>query len=667
MTSILEHNLRQLYVGLHDPTANEQFLPLVVVNQHLFHKRAWKGLYYPIEIVSEAVYGSFTRMIHEYKDQGVGSYYKSAFQRYHRVMGGWKRTIEPAKEDSPSWWLKPFKSLHQHYFGQVSLLEEAIGQGIESERALSHIKVDLIMKETFLLFDQCVSDSIKGYDQYKSYWLHLLGKTDATLLSEERMIEIRQQIIACSEATLPFWKFFLKGDKECPHPQQLLKRFDVTSLTNSTTYYALKSMCKVINLEGLLEQDIPIVELAQLGTNKNLSDAQSKSLKKWMKALNRSTMSISKLMSALEAISEVIKMAHPTFSLDQLILRLDEHNGNFFKQADFKHIKWREQLKAGDQVACNGVSYTLGSEIGDKISSNEYRLFNISEDTVMRIADNRVKLKLQAKKSNEDKWHWGVHLAEHAQNGLDKNGKCEIIEKLHLPQWKSTSYAVQDDRERLLAIASHLFYMQDQLSTPQGWKAESLMFGVDGEFKSTRLMPKGDFDYNALEAFCISTAKGNTHVVNYLMHVSQLAKNPVANFYREAVEYVFCHQQSGLIGIVLDRQYRRDIYNVHADKLCQKAIALISDCACFVRDHLLRAGKFTFDSENEFKKEICSRLLVLYKSSATPGTLATDQMKQDILDSFLTKKECEKIPDDFYKKEFTELQKRNEEALKEVD
>lgn len=667
----LRSNLIELYVGLQSTEATKDYLPMVVFDEKLFYRHSWRGAstYTLIELPADYFHGICAKWLHQSKESRLGHYFFNTYQRYHQSVQNWKNFVTPPKKSDKETYLiiELFHFAHREYFKSVSHWEKLIRSGLETERTFSQIKVDEVVSKTLTtLFNECFHETMQCYQQYVHHWLQRLGKAETVPLSEEKIVEIRKQVIACSEATHEFWKFYLNSDKK-----ELLERFHPILLADQVAFRSLKIARQVISFEGLIGKDIPIVELAKLGANEKFSEDEEKTLKKWIKALNGSTLSLSQFTKVLEALIEIIKKNERyTFTLDQLLLKLDEKKCVILHQEDLKHRRWREQLKTGDQVVCNGKAFTLAQELGNKVIDNHYRVFTLTDHPgVMRIAKNRVQLKIQAAKANDENWHWGIEPMVRVE--MDSNGSCEIVEKLSDPlhefQWKSSSFVLAEaELKRALVIASHLFYIQDQKAMPEGLSPQYLLFDQEEGLKSTALFKKGEFDYNALETFCLMVGKDNRHVVDFLMHVSQLVNHPVAKFYREAVEYVFRFRDSKLLSIVQDREYKRKIYDIRAEQLCQQAQGLISNCTAYVKDHLIRQENYPYKNDEQLKEEVCSRLFILYKASSTPGTLFSDRMKQQVLDSFLNGKKEFAIPYDvmnYYEQQAAEIQKNNKMVL----
>ena len=211
----------------------------------------------------------------------------------------------------------------------------------------------------------------------------------------------------------------------------------------------------------------------------------------------------------------------------------------------------------------------------EKEIDDEFKVFELKNhpDWVVKIANNRFRLLIEERKAQNEDEHWGFRLVETVDNieedaqkppvrGLDKEGRCVVLEKLSNPlvdcEWKSTEARLDEEDEKIaLVFANHLFCMYQWKANAEKLSLNHLLFDRSGVLKSVRLLKKGEPNYNEWEAHCLAASKDNPYVLAYLMQVSKLSEHKVGAYYRAAVLHALKNGETDLLSRPLPMGHRR--------------------------------------------------------------------------------------------------------------
>jgi hypothetical protein len=512
-------------------------------------------------------------------------------------------------------------------------------------------------------------------------------------LSDQEIKAMRHTIVNFHQATHIFWSSFLKDkDENSLLRQPLMHLIKTTStLLDRVLFKALKKEGWWIQMEGIMQQPIPVTLFAKLEDPQNLTVDENRCLKFWIQTLNRCQQAISPRLFFC-VLAEMINVIHlqgsSSLTLPDLLYWLDQQGCQIIHREDPAHMEWREKLSPGDTIECNGKQLTLGLQLSpDKQISDTYKIFELEEypDYVIKIAHNRFLLLIEEKKAHSEQDHWGVRLVEtiahleeeDGQNsivsGLDQQGRCVVLEKLsssfdsHV--WTSDDMQLtQEDEKPAFVFANHLFCMSQWKTTAQNLSLSHLMWDKKGVLKSTRLLKKGSANYNEWEAYCANAAKGNLYVLSFLMNVSKLNEHEMALYYREVVEHVLETGETDLIGRPLPLGHRQDIYSQHAKKLCLQAQELKQNCLKIIIAHLRRKGQYSYKKEERLQQAVTDKLLEFYRVLPTPGRLSPN-IEQQVVASFTQTSTLASWPDsldaqDYYREKYELMMKYNTISLK---
>jgi hypothetical protein len=483
-------------------------------------------------------------------------------------------------------------------------------------------------------------------------------------LSAQKIKEHRLAIMNFHQATYFFWSIFIQ-DEELPDNEKnaeknealrapLTQYIQFSTLTDYMLFKALKNEGKWVQLEGVMQLPIPVTLFAKLGDPQGLTVNENKRLNQWVEALNNCQKAISSMLfsSVLTEVMSVIKLqGSSSLTLPDLVDSLEKRGCLHIHQEDGAHVDWRDKLKKGDAIDCNGVHLILGELLSlssDDTSTDTFKIFAIQNypDYVVKIAHNRFLLLLEDKRASNEKDHWGVRLVETVTDlkdfengtvvsGIDSMGRCTVLERLKSTfasyDWTSDGFKLtQEDEKPALVFANHIFCMSQWKATPLNLSLEHLMWDEKGVLKTTRLLKKGPSNYNDLEELCEKAVKGNFYVLWFLVKVSKLSEHPMAIYYRNAVENTLRTGEIDTIGRPLPLAHRQDIYTERVKELCQEAQQLRERCFSKVRAALRKKGQYSYLQEEQLKSEIADKLLEFYRALPTPGILSPTLESQTV-------------------------------------
>lgn len=504
-------------------------------------------------------------------------------------------------------------------------------------------------------------------------------KMGEAVLTDKSVGDLRDRLTRCNQAVRPFWELFIKPANKLIDPiRGLVEKGE--AILNDSLHTTFKKAQNLVDIEGLLELDIPFVALAKLG-HPDLSLAEKRQVEEWIDRINEKKNEIDFTIFS-DILTEIVTLinieGYYSITMEKLIQSLDKMGCEIIQKEDVQHIRWRESLKTGSTINYQEKTITLGPEIGDKLVDNQFRIFTLVGNEharhVIKIARNRFQLILESAKMQDEQTHWGIQPARKIpdiNHGMDPQGHFVIMEKLSIPlsdhTWNSSSSQLTEaDFKKILPLCNHLYCMQQWRAIPDPLDPQHLMFDSNGILKSTRPLKKSPFNYNTLEQFVYFIGKGNKAIVNFIMHVSQLIKHQVALFYREAVEFTLKTGQTNLLGLEQPKKFRSPQNENHLIKLCKQAQELRHECFKISQAHFRRNGNPKYHSEEQLQVAVHDKLLGLYKTSSTPGILSP-LLKEETLQHFIrpyTQAQID-LPNftPYYEATFERMKKYNEASM----
>lgn len=522
-------------------------------------------------------------------------------------------------------------------------------------------------------YDRHLLEELKGSVEVESQiYLFAFDERVETLLSQEEEKQHRHLIINFHQATSLFWSVFMQNQEDDPFLNfHLVDLLDPDStLKDRALFNALKKERDWVQMEGLMQTSIPVALIAKLGGAHPLTPLEKRKLQLWVKTLNDRESSISSQLffSVLHEIFHVIQLqGSSNLTFFDLLDWLNQQGCTLLYREDPLHMDWREGLCVGDAIDCNRQSFILGEQLSSKkIIDDRFKIFRLKDypDYVVKIANNPFLLLMDHVRAASDQEHCLIHLVEtineievngHKINGLDREGKCVILERLSSPlsdrKWRSNRVELKKEEETAaLIFANHISCMIQWKVMPETLSFSHLMWDSKGVLKSTRLLKKMDADYDSLESYCQEASNGNRHVLNFLMRVSGLDEHPVGIYYRQAVAFALRVGKLDLIGRALPLEHRHERYELHAEALCHRAIALRERCFKRIIGHLRAKKAYCYKQEAGIKKKMVENLAAIYRDLPTPGKFSSD-FEERVIEHFLHSDEKQTLIPDLSKAE----------------
>lgn len=454
----------------------------------------------------------------------------------------------------------------------------------------------------------------------------------------------RRAISDWNNATLPFLRLVhSKKNKELTlflnHFSQ--GRSPIEEAFSSSLFPQFKSYQQIISLEGLFGEALPLSHLKKMTMGIDLGTTENEQMNHWIIALNKHAEvaeNISLIQEALRGIVSHIKtnhtsrfLAEPNFST--LALALIARNCRIFEKRDIKHILWRESLKKGSEISCNGKPIVLGEPIGKKKEGEEDNIliFEMERDpeSVVIIGINRATLGLRQKKALAPNY-WGIESMTVKE--LDSHGRCAVVERLRDPtggkSWlSSNSILSPEDVRRCQPLLLFITNCLKTNITPVHFFPRYVMVDKEGKMKYAKVLAEPStrrlFSFNKLEKFVYQAASGNSIVFQHLMKASQLSRHRFSSFYRTVIENTLkessTHGNEIAIKEMKELYALREIQDVTIEKRAEILITQIlkmkKKCCKKVR------ALHPHQTKEEIDKKVIAELIKKYQASDAAGIL----------------------------------------------
>lgn len=409
-------------------------------------------------------------------------------------------------------------------------------------------KLKVAILRTHSLFQHQLLHIHKDLERYESY-LALAG--GGYNVVEDDFHGVRKAISLWHSSHAPF----IKSLDDLKHPK-LEKLFHIcfaeknprpsmAVLWSDPELIALDGCHKIIDLEGLSQEPLPLEIFKKIIRKKNLNILDDKRLESWIKKINRCPASVNLVHEAMQAIAaRYIKPARDgNASLadpSALEVYLEDKGCTIFKQHDPQHIAWRHKLTKDASLSCQGQELVLDAQIQPAKSHVDNTLvFSIQNQPqyVVLIAQNRAALGMKRCRQKLGNG-FGVELVHMLD--IANEGRWSLAERLK--PVNSRKWMIQpgggfskEDEAAINELAMLLGWLVKQNCTPLDFAPESIMFDKDSHLKALRPLSRKAFDFNALEDFAVQCAAGNLAVFQLLMAKSGLVNHPIAHFYNELV------------------------------------------------------------------------------------------------------------------------------------
>ncbi len=616
----LHHNLTETYAAIHAQVDANAPLPLEPISQtSVYYRKSWMGQF----VIA-----------------------------WHRLWRWILHELTPTLDTTIQNMIKVFEHA---VLAAYEARQERILLGMHTLDAVLPTQPVLEQRTRYALF---LTKDLKGswWENHPAY-LDKFDKRQQDSLNQKQAIQLRHLGINFQQATHVFWKWILKNQIEdkcaafikAALPKQIQQQ--TSPLLDHAFFKTLKKEFRWLYFESVLEQPLPLISLAKLHDPSSLKLEEKQQLTNWIKAINRHHNKLSPKLFAVvlaEALKVIQLQGASPVTLPDILYWLSQHNCKLVEQECPRHMDWREKLGSGSVIKCNGKNLELGKQLSPaKAIDDVYKIFELKNypDYVVKIAHNRFRLLVEAKQIEDEQAHWGIRFVETIPDvdgvaGLDQEGFCVVQEKLKdafaAHKWTSKGALLTDEDEQYaLVLANHLYCMHQWQASAQNLSFDHLMWDQEGFLKTTRPLKKGPPNYIEWEEDCVRAAKGNIHILNFLMHVSKLYEHDMAEYYQRAIEYTLETGEIDLVERPLPIGHRESYYEQHAQQLCQQALKLRHSCCKHVLAHL-RKEQDTHKTAQQIEQSVIDHMLKVYRSSSTPGRFS-DDFQQNVISGIIEK------------------------------
>jgi len=374
----------------------------------------------------------------------------------------------------------------------------------------------------------------------------------------------------------------------------------------------------LIELEGQTQGPLPFGAFFHISTGVPLSRVELQEITKWISKLNGAQgTSIEKLLKALALLITHFIPLRGALEIPRRVLLEDYLSQNgcaLLKDADKKHIEWREALKKGDTLP--GSKVVIGEGIGRKKVNNDNVLFHIEGENcfVVRIAKNCSVFGLESIRPIPPVE--GFEMCVVREVCLE--GCYALVEKLFplidKKLFKAVGLNLSVEQKAALDPVIKLI---DQFVSKNFCVAELslhyLMFDAQKRIKSTRALTKTEFEFHQLENFIFDLVPGCMQVYSYVMQQSKMHAQPIAQYYRRLFIHAVQHGPSDMASIQSGQpaplQQRSAVF-------CSEVHSLKLSC-CRALEQKLDIDELSHEKEDRLNTE----LIALYQASGAASKL----------------------------------------------
>lgn len=425
---------------------------------------------------------------------------------------------------------------------------------------------------------------------------------------------------------------------------------------------------KIIDLESLYGSPLPFKALYHLSkTRKSIHHEQEDGLpylnqlpeedKREIIALanslerKQSSLNIHELNRGLRALVHAFAITKPRGRMPELVPIVETLaclKVSLFNQRDNAHIAWRDNLKPGDKLLCNGIEVILGNPLPSQKASKDdntlvFELAN-TPDLVAVIGINRLTLPLKA--SLAERMGFGIRHAEFVQIAMD--GSFALVEKLETKlsdhTWTTTHHAhpPPEDLELIGPIINTVNWFIRNDSLPILFSPEYMRYSKRGVLKSTKYNIPVPFSYIEMEKVILSIANGNQSIFDLIMIDSDMRdiqsdgrerKHPHGIFFNDTIETA-CKSNTHTKKEESTTQGRSEVSRItdfryvdHAKDLAKQVHTMKSTCLATLRE---RYEELPLNIQGIINEEAYNVYFNCYHVSTLPTNMA-DKILERIL------------------------------------
>lgn len=414
-------------------------------------------------------------------------------------------------------------SLYGMFFKEIKFFQNCLGY----KEKVQYPLYELLMKigDTFENFSK---QACEHNENYRSYFSLRAKGIKIEKKEYDEIEESRHFLAAWISGTSSLLHLIKNNETVALKIGRIFNRIDIFK---SEKVRCVDLSAPLIQLEHLLNGDIPVKVLAALSSESKLSDEEELAIQEWISKVNDLQDKIG-IRSFDQALRELVKCIGEGSKLGLLEKNLRDRGCKLFEQVDRKLIMKYHYPESISRIFGKKLTELEGSKKG------RFKVFEIENDEskVVIVGSSRPDLLL---KYGEVSWGIdGIKVYE-----WDPNGNFIVAEKLKNSlssyKWDSNGYKLTDRDAEIAMVLANVIYNLHQ-SHPSGIDPDDLMFNERGELRTVKLYEKSHgFDFIAWEDFCLKAAKDNNWVFHYLMKVSKLSECSEAKYFSSVIKNDF--------------------------------------------------------------------------------------------------------------------------------
>lgn len=428
----------------------------------------------------------------------------------------------------------------------------------------------------FLRVIPSIESDIKVYQKLLSNYMVTGTQEGAYPLAKERISYWSHRILPfLHKSTTTNYAHIIQG---------LLIHFEASTYKNITAL--LTRYSHISNLEDAMHGCVPPELLQWIYPRSSTTDMEDRNLQEWLQKVNSHGTAVNTNIfhEALKSLhNHAVDFLKPKKgdalpSLGSIEWKLQTFGCEQFKQGDKAHINWRDGLRPGDAVYCNGKAYILEKRLSNHSISEDYihtYTLKNNPDKVIKIGNNKSIL-LMIKKIPV--YQLG-EISTSSFSEVDADGTCALM-----PLYQSAI----NNKEISGAIVLAIKDMLAQDYCPQGFCAKYLVNDF-GTLRYLGHLHRAPFDYNLLEQFIYDVSGGDRVLFKNIMEVSGLFKHRTARFYQAIVK-------KGLLNPPVDIKLIACNFDIESQQLLKRAEELLTVISKVDRDDAARIWRSYHES-----------------------------------------------------------------------
>lgn len=513
------------------------------------------------------------------------------------------------------------------------------------------------------LLDRAVEELASAQTEY---WKEL------TLPLPQHLPQLRKRILDLSEILFPFWEHFTIESSSLPGTAQFLSYMGSSRfLGDRTTFSFLHPLPVWVEIEAYTHQNIPLSLLLRESGASSWSPAEKRQVLRWVRALQKEHLiTPNKLILFFESLEMLAKSKKlPDFSLGHLLLFLHKNGIKKWMSKDLFYLHWRMRLTEGTRLQMVDRTLTVGVPLEKEHPHNHFLHFTVQEEPqlLIRCGDSRLLNRFDA--VARESLQFGIRGPTVSR--LDQQARFQLVSKLSQPilthTWQSRDWRLLPEEEQTAAMLSnHLYHQVRENFSLEGVSLKHLFLdGTPSVLRSCCVITKKTACYLEWEKFASLLAKGNTSILDFIVHVSHLSHHPLYLYFRKIGHFSLKTGKTNLLSTPLPMDWQGPSYSLQAEALAVSAVQMRKEAIERIQHSNLAKEAPTEEILHEMEERVSARLVALYEAYPLPSSLPRDLVKQIENQWNEGKKVTPALSErsSYYREQHQKMQSRNKKAL----